>query len=113
MLLGLIIPNVVELKESWITRASKSVAKYSYGIYLCHDPVIWFSFVKLKSFPVPLRWAALVLLMIFVPVLAYRLLESPLIEVGRRLAATWSAASARRQASRQNIFQDRSPQIAE
>jgi len=112
MLLGLVIPNVLELHESWITRASRTVAKYSYGIYLCHDPVIWFAFVKLKSFPVPVRWAALVLLMVAVPVAAYHLLETPLIEIGRRLATQWTAARARRLASRQGILQE-SPQLAD
>ncbi|HEV8415389.1 MAG TPA: acyltransferase [Bryobacteraceae bacterium] len=112
MLLGLVIPNVLELDESWITRASRSVARYSYGIYLCHDPVIWFSFVKLKSFPVGVRWAALVLLMVIVPVAAYRLLEQPVIEIGRRLAARWSAGRARREASRKGVFQE-SPQLAD
>ena len=111
MLLGLIIPNVLELDESWITRASRSVARYSYGIYLCHDPVIWFSFVKLKSFPIGVWWAALVLLMVAVPVAAYRLLEHPVIEIGRRLAARWSAAWARREALRKGVFQE-SPQLA-
>jgi peptidoglycan/LPS O-acetylase OafA/YrhL len=112
MLLGLAIPNVLELRESWITSASQSVAKYSYGIYLCHDPVIWFAFVRLKSFPAPLQWAALVLLMILVPVLAYRLLEAPLIETGRRVAATWSAASVRRREARKDAFVE-SAQLAD
>jgi peptidoglycan/LPS O-acetylase OafA/YrhL len=113
MLLGLVIPNVLELKESWITQASRSVAKYSYGIYLCHDPVIWFSFIKLKSFPVPVRWAALLFLMFVVPVAAYRWLENPLIEFGRRLATQWTEASMRRHAIRQRAFEDSSPQLAD
>jgi peptidoglycan/LPS O-acetylase OafA/YrhL len=92
MLLGLIIPNVVDLNESWVTRASRSVAKYSYGIYLFHDPVIWFAFIKLKSFPVPAKWACLALLMILVPLAAHRWLEAPLIDAGHRLANRWSAA---------------------
>jgi peptidoglycan/LPS O-acetylase OafA/YrhL len=106
MLLGLVIPNVLELRESWITRACRSVAKYSYGIYLCHDPVIWFAFVRLKSFPVAVQWTALVALMILLPVLAYRLLEAPLIETGRRLAARWTEASVRRRDARKVVFEE-------
>ena len=74
--------------------------------------MIWFAFVKLKSFPVPMRWAALVLLMVAVPVAAYHLLEAPLIEIGRRLATHWTAARTRRLASRQGILQE-SPQLAD
>jgi peptidoglycan/LPS O-acetylase OafA/YrhL len=112
MLLGLVIPNFADLNEFWLTRVSRSVAKYSYGIYLCHDPVIWFSFIKLKSFPVPARWAALVLLMIAVPVAAHRWLEAPLIDVGRRLATRWTNAYTRFRATRKGVFEE-SPQLAE
>lgn len=113
MLLGLVIPNVVDLNESWMTRASRTVARYSYGIYLCHDPVIWFSFIKLKSFPVPFRWAALVLLMVFVPWAAYRFLETPLIETGRRLAARWTATCTRIRANSKGVLQESNPRLAE
>jgi len=112
MLLGLVIPNIVDLNESWITRASRSVAKYSYGIYLCHEPVIWFSFIKLKSFPVAVRWTALVLLMIVVPLAGYRWLEAPLIEIGRRLATRWTNAYGRFRAARKGVFEE-SPQLAD
>jgi peptidoglycan/LPS O-acetylase OafA/YrhL len=74
--------------------------------------VIWFSFIKLKSFPVGVQWSALVLLMVAIPVAAYRFLEQPGIEIGRRLAARWSAGRARREASRKGIFQE-SPQLAD
>ena len=105
MLLGLVIPNVLDLKASWITRASKTVAEYSYGIYLCHEPVIWLAFVKLKAYPVPLRWATLVVLMVGVPWLAQRWIEAPLIAVGRRIAVRWTAAYVQFRASRNPLLQ--------
>jgi peptidoglycan/LPS O-acetylase OafA/YrhL len=94
MFLGAVIPNVTNLKKSWVTSACRSIAKYSYGIYLCHDPVLWFSFVKLGWLPVAIQWITLVLLMIGVPFAAYHLLESPLIGIGRRIADRWSALGA-------------------
>lgn len=111
MLLGLVIPNILDLDESWITRASKTVAKYSYGIYLCHDPVLWFSFVKLKFLPIEARWFTLALLMTLVPLAAYRLVEAPLIESGRNLAARWTNFHTRFRATRSAALQ--SPQLAE
>jgi peptidoglycan/LPS O-acetylase OafA/YrhL len=113
MMLGLVIPNVLELHESWITMASRYVARYSYGIYLCHDPVIWFAFVKLKAFPLPARWIVLVLLMISIPVAAYHLLESPLIETGRRLGTRWTDACRRRRGSSGRVFPEKTFRLAE
>lgn len=92
MFLGGVIPNVLELKVSWLTQASQTVAKYSYGIYLCHDPILWFAFVKLNWLPVALQWAVLVSLMVLAPLAAHRLLEGPMIDVGRRLASRWTVA---------------------
>ena len=113
MFLGLVIPNVADLSKSWLTRASQAVAKYSYGIYLCHSPVIWFAFVKLAWLPLALRWAALVTMMVLVPVAAYRLLENPLIETGRRLAARWTAGVRPERQKTGGLFEAPSPQIAE
>jgi peptidoglycan/LPS O-acetylase OafA/YrhL len=93
MLLGLLIPNVMDLAESWLTRGSRTIAKYSYGIYLCHDPILWFSFTKLASFPVAVQWTALVLLRVLIPLTLHQLLEAPMIETGRRVAARWTAAA--------------------
>ena len=94
MALGAVIPNVMDLKKSAVTAGCRTIAKYSYGIYLCHDPVLWFSFVKLGSLPVMLQWITMGLLMLGLPVAGYHLLEAPLIEAGRRIAKGWSAAAA-------------------
>jgi peptidoglycan/LPS O-acetylase OafA/YrhL len=93
MLLGLLIPNVVDLHESWLTRTSRTIAKYSYGIYLCHDPILWVAFTKLASFPGAVQLTVLVLLMVAIPVTLHHFLEAPMIETGRRLAARWTAAA--------------------
>ena len=90
MVLGALIPNFVDMADSWITQTAKTVAKYSYGVYLFHTPIIWFSFVKLGFLPAPLRFATLVVLTCAVPVLGYRLVEAPFIEIGRRRAARLS-----------------------
>ena len=92
MFLGAVIPNVLELNKSWLTGAALTVAKYSYGIYLCHDPILWFAFVKLAWLPLWMQWIALVALMALVPVAAYRILEAPMIELGRRLATRLTIA---------------------
>ena len=90
MFLGAVIPNVLDLGESWLTRAAKTIAKYSYGIYLFHDPVLWLAFNRLGGMPVWIRWATFASMMALVPFIAYRVLEAPMIDYGRRLAVRWS-----------------------
>lgn len=96
MFLGAVIPNVRNLEKSRLTAACHTIAKYSYGIYLCHDPVLWLSFVKLGWLPIALQWMAFLLLMAGIPVAAYHLLEAPLIDVGRKIANRWSSRPAPR-----------------
>jgi peptidoglycan/LPS O-acetylase OafA/YrhL len=61
------------------------IAKHSYGIYLCHVPVLWFCFAKLAHLPAIIQWTTLALLMVVIPVASFRLVEAPLIAIGRRL----------------------------
>ena len=90
MLLGLAIPNFTDLDLNVVTRGAKVVAKYSYGIYLFHDPAIWISFVKLNGFPLFVRWSCLVLLMVGIPYALHHWVEAPMMEMGKRLALRWS-----------------------
>jgi peptidoglycan/LPS O-acetylase OafA/YrhL len=85
MLLGWLVPHVEHMNASWVTRSSRTVAKYSYGLYLFHVPLIWATSVKL-DWPAPLRWGAFVALVGAVPWIAYHCIEAPMIEAGRRLS---------------------------
>jgi peptidoglycan/LPS O-acetylase OafA/YrhL len=91
MFLGAVIPNINNLQTSTVTAICRTIAKYSYGIYLCHDPVLWFAFVKIGSLPIVIQWMTLIALMVGLPVAGYHLIEAPMIGVGRRIAATLGA----------------------
>ena len=69
---------------------SAQLAKYSYGIYLCHLPVLWLAYRKL-AIPGWQRPIWLASLMVAAPLLCYHLVEHPLIQVGTRLANTFPA----------------------
>jgi peptidoglycan/LPS O-acetylase OafA/YrhL len=86
MFLGIVIPNVLDLQQSWITKTAHEIARYSYGIYLSHVPILWFCFIKLSSLPILVRWSAFVVLMIVVPFAVYTWIEEPCIRIGRRVA---------------------------
>jgi peptidoglycan/LPS O-acetylase OafA/YrhL len=85
--LGLMIPQFKETPAGWIRRLSGEIAKYSYGLYLCHSISIWLSFTALQSSPTAIRIAVYLVTLIGGPVLLYHWIEHPLIGVGVRLAS--------------------------
>lgn len=82
---GAAIPLFHELGKGLAAKACFTVARYSYGIYLCHVPLLWLCFHHLQS--TPARWASYLTLVIIVPFGLYHLVESPLIKIGRRITA--------------------------
>jgi peptidoglycan/LPS O-acetylase OafA/YrhL len=89
LLLGSLIPQFADLPRSVLTRAGHLIAKYSYGIYLFHVPVIWLAFVKLSHIHIALRVGVLLSLSVVVPAATYHLLEDPMIRAGKSIAARW------------------------
>ncbi|MFI5298474.1 MAG: acyltransferase family protein [Polyangiales bacterium] len=83
---ALLLPHCADISQSVFTRIFHGIAKYSYGIYLSHVPILWFSFKRLNGQPIGVRWAVFVALMTLVPVVLYHVLEEPLIQLGARLA---------------------------
>jgi peptidoglycan/LPS O-acetylase OafA/YrhL len=68
-----------------IARVAQLLARYSYGIYLAHIPLIWMCFQREGSLQFTFwNCGAFVLLIIAVPVVTYHLIELPLIRIGKR-----------------------------
>ena len=93
MFLGGLIPNFRDLRPSWLTTTCHVIAKYSYGIYLFHLPIIWLAFFRLIALPLSLRWALFIILMCTIPLVAYHCLEAPMISFGRRLVSRRSGTT--------------------
>jgi peptidoglycan/LPS O-acetylase OafA/YrhL len=68
-----------------IATAASQIAKYSYGIYLCHTPVLWLLYRKL-TIPDWQRAIWLVIATGAVSMACYHAIEHPLIQIGTRLA---------------------------
>ena len=83
--LGLLIPLGREIARSPISRAAHVVAKYSYGIYLLHLPMLWVALVACRAAPVALQWLIFAVLMVAAPWIAFQLIERPGIRLGQRL----------------------------
>jgi peptidoglycan/LPS O-acetylase OafA/YrhL len=85
MLLGAMVPLFAEAPANMMSRAAAVVARYSYGIYLAHAPLLWFCFQRLSTMPRAAQWALFSVSMCIVPVALFHLIESPMIGLGKRL----------------------------
>ena len=92
------LPSFRDVANSGLRRVAHTIAKYSYGIYLAHVPILWFAFEKLG----PQRRAEGILvavaLLIAVPVVLYHFVEEPFIRMGARLATRLTPPRAHEEA---------------
>ena len=80
------MPVFREVPCGLLSKAAVLVARYSYGIYLSHVPLLWLCFQRLTILPVAIRWAVFAALMCITPVVLYHLIEEPIIRVGKALS---------------------------
>ncbi len=109
--LGVLIPNVRDMGHSLISRCSQAIAQHSYGVYLCHVPVIWFSFVCLNRLPLAAQWMVCAGMMVALPVIAFRWIEAPMIRAGQRLAGPSVAGYNRLRLMGSSLLADREPSV--
>lgn len=86
LFVGLMIPLFRTMPSGLLVSSAARVAKYSYGIYLWHTPLLWLFYEHLNV-PVWERLTGFVLGVCLLPVLSYHVVEEPLIQFGKRLAA--------------------------
>ena len=84
LLLGFSIPLFRQIKKGRVSKGAALVARYSYAIYLSHQPLLWLCFRK-NSAPREIQWAVFAILSVLLPVLLYHVVEAPMIRVGKRL----------------------------
>jgi peptidoglycan/LPS O-acetylase OafA/YrhL len=84
LIIGALIP-LFQKTAGPITTVASQVAKYSYGIYLCHTPIMWLLYRQL-TIPDWQRPIWLVIATGLVSVACYHAIEHPLIQMGTRLA---------------------------
>jgi peptidoglycan/LPS O-acetylase OafA/YrhL len=88
--LGSALPHIQSCKIDRVNRACGWVAKYSYGIYLLHDPAIWLGFVRFGHFPIVAQGSIFLIATFGGSMLVYHALEHPMILVGNKAAAAIS-----------------------
>lgn len=92
--LGLLIPKCTEINNAWLGKVAKLVARYSFGIYLVHGPLIDFAFKYWRAAPNPVQWLVFIFGTAAFSYLAFHRIERPCIELGRRLTHRLSRSSA-------------------
>lgn len=93
VLFALALPYFRDIANETTRNGAHIIAKYSYGIYLAHVPIMWFAFQRLSTEAVWLQVTIFVVLMPLVPVLFYHLVEAPFIRIGARIADSLSTSA--------------------
>lgn len=100
LLLGMIIPRCREIRSDWVRLSGSVIARYSYGIYLVHVPILYFSFHYLKGMPSFASWTIFIGGVGALSYLAYHCIEKPGIEFGRALVQRLNGYGDRTQRQR-------------
>jgi peptidoglycan/LPS O-acetylase OafA/YrhL len=83
LVLGILIPRCGEIKSHLLRTAGSVIARYSYGIYLVHDPLRHFAFHYLKGLSAFSAWAIFIIGVAGLSYFAYHFIEKPCIDLGR------------------------------
>lgn len=85
LLLSMAILVFEDSRQPRLNRCTQWIARYSYGLYLLHVPVLWLVFHRWRLESLP--WSLLVYLGLSTAaaVLAYHLIEAPMVALGQRL----------------------------
>jgi peptidoglycan/LPS O-acetylase OafA/YrhL len=87
LIIGLALPLFRQMQSEWVLAPSRQIAKYSYGVYLTHPFAIVLGLYLLRGHILAVRLLVEVVPLFVLPVVAYHLLEHPMIRLGSRLAA--------------------------
>lgn len=82
---GLAIPLFLEIRNRWLKSVSKQVARYSYGIYVSHVPILWLCFIRFRVGSAVVNALLAIILTAVISVLVYRYIEDPAIRIGKLL----------------------------
>lgn len=86
LMLGLLIPYCHEIKSSSLKKIGETIARYSFGIYLVHVPMINFAFHYLRKESPIVSWAVFFLGTGGLSFLAFHAIEKPCTDFGRALS---------------------------
>lgn len=83
---GMLIPFFVQITNPGLNAITSKIAKYSYGIYVCHVPVLWFCFTLLSTTHLFICAVEAICLTGLISFCLYHLIELPAIQFGKKLS---------------------------
>jgi peptidoglycan/LPS O-acetylase OafA/YrhL len=99
LIVGLMLPLFRQFRSAVVMAPSRVIARYSYGIYLTHPFALVIGLYLLHNYSWPVRMIGELVPLIILPLLAYHLMEHPLIRFGSRFAAKAEVRYERREAA--------------
>jgi peptidoglycan/LPS O-acetylase OafA/YrhL len=87
ILLALAINTFHDSLNKPLNLAAEKIALYSYGVYLIHVPVLYLVFIVLGIKNFASGTSLVIVLTMAASIVAYHFIESPCIELGRRLSS--------------------------
>jgi peptidoglycan/LPS O-acetylase OafA/YrhL len=84
--IGLMLPLFRQIHWRPAVRTSHLIARYSYGIYLCHIPAICVGAYYLHGHSPAVRAVGTLITLVAAPVALYHWVEAPMIRLGSKLA---------------------------
>lgn len=104
LVLGFIIPKCREIQWNLLRIPGAIIARYSYGIYLVHVPILYFSFHYLRGIAPLASWAIFAFGVAGLACCAYHFVEKPCTAFGRRVVER--LGTYRTQAGRSRSWMD-------
>jgi peptidoglycan/LPS O-acetylase OafA/YrhL len=84
LMVGLVVPQFADVRSAWLNAVTKTIAKYSYGIYLSHAMAMSIAFTVVHNRAG--QYFVLLVLASTMPIAMYHLIEHPGIRLGKKLA---------------------------
>lgn len=84
--IGLGLPFFQQITWRPMVRSAHLIARYSYGLYLCHIPSICVGLYYLRGHSLALRLASIPIVLTVTSVALYHGIEAPMIRLGSKLA---------------------------
>jgi peptidoglycan/LPS O-acetylase OafA/YrhL len=83
---GLAVPFFSDITSHWLNAITKRIAQYSYGVYVCHVPMLWLCFDRLHLGNAAVSAILTIILSALVSFALYHLIEHPAIQLGKHLS---------------------------
>jgi len=85
LVIGILIPTTSDFRHTSITSIAGIIAKYSFGIYLVHAPLVHLSFEYLENYSILTQWIVFIFGTASLSYLSFHIIEKPCINFGLRI----------------------------